>query len=348
MLIVFYISGHGFGHATRSIELIGTMATLREDARFVVRTNAPRWLFEQSALPIEVQPFEPDVGVVQIGGLVSDEDATARRASNFYRDFDRRVDEEATLLRRIAADLVLADIPPLAFAAASRAGLPSVAVANFTWDWIYGDYSAFEDIAPDVIPTIRRAYACATRALRLPLHGGFESMASVTQDIPFIARRATRDRDETRRVLGIDGDTRLVLASFGGYPVTLPLETVSQSSTFKTITVGRHPPDGLTHQDIVAAADVVVSKPGYGIVSECVASGTPLLYTSRGHFVEYDVFVDQMPRVLRCRYIARDELLAGRWSDAIDALLQQPAPPERPRTDGAQVAGNEIVNLVNG
>ncbi len=53
----------------------------------------------------------------------------------------------------------------------------------------------------------------------------------------------------------------------------------------------REPPAGLLYQDLVAAADVVVSKPGYGIVSECVANGTALLYTSRGRFIEYDLFV---------------------------------------------------------
>ena len=89
----------------------------------------------------------------------------------------------------------------------------------------------------------------------------------------------------------------------------------------------------------------MVSKPGYGIVSECVANGTALLYTSRGRFVEYDVFVDEMPRVLRCRYISQEDLLAGRWADAIDALLAQPAPPERPRVDGAAIAADEIMRL---
>ena len=79
-----------------------------------------------------------------------------------------------------------------------------------------------------------------------------------------------------------------------------------------------------------------------------VANDTALLYTSRGHFIEYDVFVDQMPRVLRCRHITQDQLRTGRWSDAIDALLQQPAPPERPRTDGAEVAARTIMNLVIG
>ena len=35
---------------------------------------------------------------------------------------------------------------------AGRAQVASVAFANFTWDWIYGEYAAFETHAPDVIP----------------------------------------------------------------------------------------------------------------------------------------------------------------------------------------------------
>src|SRR5204863_361743 len=84
--------------------------------------------------------------------------------------------------------LVVGDIPPLAFAAAARAGVKALALGNFTWDWIYGNYPAFEALAPDVVPTMRAAYAAATRALRLPFHGGFEPMAAVTGDIPLIAQ----------------------------------------------------------------------------------------------------------------------------------------------------------------
>lgn len=100
--------------------------------------------------------------------------------------------------------------------------------------------------------------------------------------------------------------------------------------------------------DLVAAADVVVSKPGYGIVSECVANDTALLDTSRGRFIEYDLFVAAMPRILRCRYVSQEDLLAGGWADAIDALLAQPAPPERPAVNGAEAAAEQILNLVMG
>src|SRR5581483_1342187 len=93
---------------------------------------------------------------------------------------------------------------------------------------------------------------------------------------------------------------------------------------------------GLRYEDLVAAADVVLSKPGYGIVSECIANHAALLYTSRDRFIEYDVFTAGMPALLRCRLIAQEELYAGRWMPAIESLLAEPHPPMEPRVDAAE------------
>ena len=92
---------------------------------------------------------------------------------------------------------------------------------------------------------------------------------------------------------------------------------------------------GLRYEDLVSAVDIVVSKPGYGIISECIANDTALLYTSRGRFREYDVMVAEMPRVLRCAFIDRPALLEGRWLAPLLGLLRLPAPPECPDTGGA-------------
>jgi hypothetical protein len=350
--VVFYISGHGFGHASRAIELIRALMTRRPDTSVVVRTAAPQRLFgaivDAYAPMIDVQAVEADTGIVQVDSLRLDEEDTVCQAARFYATFDRRVAGEADLLQRERADVAIGDIPPLAFAAAARAGVPSVAVGNFTWDWIYSIYPGFERLAPDVMPAIQRAYETATRALRLPFHGGFEPMAAVTRDIPFIARRSARDPADTRRALGLDDDRPLVLPSFGAYGADLPIERLRHSDRFTMIEPVQVWPHGLLYQDLVAAADVVVSKPGYGIVSECVANDTALLYTSRGRFIEYDVFVAGMPRVLRCRYISPEDLFAGRWADPIEALIAQAAPPERPAVNGADVAAEAIVNLVIG
>jgi L-arabinokinase len=193
------------------------------------------------------------------------------------------------------------------------------------------------------VPAIRAAYGSATRALRLPFHGGFEPMAAVTDDIPLVARRSRRDPADTRRLLGVSGDRPLVLASFGAYGAPLPYDTVRARGEITLLTVERHPPQGLEYPDLVAAADVVVSKPGYGIVSECIANGTALLYTSRGRFIEYDLLVAEMPRVLRCREIPRDDLFGGRWAGPVAALLAQPGPAAALRVDGAGIAAAEVL-----
>jgi hypothetical protein len=344
--IVFYISGHGFGHASRDIEVIHALLAVRPDSRIVVRTGAQQWLFALTAPQVELQPCEVDTGIIQIDSIRQDEERTASEAARFYKGFDRRVAEEAHVLRQLAADLVVGDIPPLAFAAAASAGIPSVALGNFTWDWIYSAYPSFTRLAPDVLSIVRRAYTYATVALRLPFHGGFEPMTAVIRDVPLVARRSVRQRSEIRRVLGCPADTPIVLLSFGAYGVDLPMGAVSQSNRFRVISAVREPPPGLRYEDLVAASDVVISKPGYGIVSECIANGAALLYTSRGRFAEYDTFVAEMPHFLRCRHITHDDLLAGRWADAIDALLSQPAPAERPRVDGAGVVAAEIVNTL--
>jgi hypothetical protein len=344
--IAFYISGHGLGHATRDIEVIQSLRALQPDARVVVRTSAPPWIFAFNVPDVELQSVAVDTGVVQADSLSLDEEQTVFGAGQFYASFDRRLEEEARLLRTLPADLVVADIPPLAFAAADRAGIPSVAVGNFTWDWIYEAYPAFERSAPHVIPIIRRAYAHTTLALRLPLHAGFGPMASVVDDVPFVARRSRRDRTEIRQALACRPDRPVVLLSFGAYGANLPMDAVARLDGFTVISAAREPPAGFRYPDLVAASDVVISKPGYGIISECIANGAALLYTSRGRFVEYDLLVGEMPRFLRCRYISQDDLLAVRWSDAIDALLAQPPPPEQASTDGAMVVATAIRNLV--
>ena len=342
MRICFYISGHGFGHASRSIELIRVLLERDSGLRIFVRTSAPQWLFAVAGVRINYKALDADIGMVQRDSITMDVSETARRAAAFYGSFERRADEEAALLKSEDIDLVLGDIPPLAHAAAARAGVRSIAIGNFTWDWIYEYYETFERDAPGVIQTIREAYALADRALRLPLHGGFATFASVV-DIPLVARRSARAREETRRMLNVPGDRPFVLASFGGYGLDVAYDEIARREHLSVLAPAVALPPPLAYQDLVAAADVVLTKPGYGIISECVANGTPMLYTSRGAFAEYDVFVAGMPRILRCRFMPQDDVRAGRWRAHVDALLAQTDPPERARIDGANVATDLIL-----
>lgn len=362
------MSGHGFGHATRSFEVIHAVRRLSPKAHLVIRSSVPRWFIERSlGSDTEISPARVDVGVIQIDSLELDDRATAKAAGEFYSDLDRLVDTEAAWLRSVRADIVVADVPPLAFAAAGRIGIPAVAVANFTWDWIYEIYPAFAVVAPHVIPAIQEAYRHATLALRLPFYGGFEPMRHVVRDIPLIARRSRRGRADVRKRLALEDDRPVVLASFGGHGAALPYEAIAASGNFtlviteyevssaataaptdrlRRLTSAELDAGDLRYEDLVAAADVVVSKPGYGIVSECIANGSSLLYTSRGHFAEYDVMVQQMPSMLRSRFISQDDVRRGRWAEGIEALLAQPEVGRTIPCNGAAIAAEAILQIV--
>lgn len=365
--VVFYISGHGFGHASREVEVINTIGAQRPDLTIVIRASVSEALLTRTLRTPVIRLEGPcDTGVIQRDSVTHDDEATVREAAAFQKTMAERVDVELGRLRPFDVRAIVGDIPPMAFDVAARLETPSIALANFTWDWIYEWYVEPLRTAPTLLEDIRRSYRRATQALELPLSGGFEVFPRVTA-IPFIARHSTRSRREARRCLGLDPERPLALLSFGGYGLQrLNIDALDCLGEWTVLLTDRitslsaDPPahvhlipesafenGDLRYEDLVAAADVVVTKPGYGIVSECIAHDTAMLYTSRGHFREYDRMVEDMPALLRCRFIEQGDLFAGRWSDALSALMQQPRAPQSIATDGADQAAAVIQEAVD-
>ena len=66
MRLIFYISGHGFGHASRDIQIVNALARRVPSLRVVLRTTVPEWFLRASLdVPAEIIPGDTDVGVVQ-------------------------------------------------------------------------------------------------------------------------------------------------------------------------------------------------------------------------------------------------------------------------------------------
>lgn len=363
--MAFYISGHGLGHASRQIAVINALGRLRPDVRVEVRTSAPAWLFERTLrVPAQLTARACDTGAVQRGSLAQDELATLRAAATFHAALPRVAEAEARALTAAGIRLVVGDIPPLAFAAAARAGVRSVAIANFTWDWIYEDYVRDFPEYAGVPGALRETYTAASAAWRLPMAGGFDGFSLVV-DLPWIARRSPHHRADVRTRLCLPHDRAVVLVYLGHYgvaalqlaqhrgaPYTLIAAENSglpQDSSVHDVHVvpeARLLECGLDYEDLVRASDVVLTKPGYGIIASCVANDTAILYTDRGHFREYGVLVDHMPRVLRCAHIENDLVISQRWDAEIAHVLSLPSPPERPLVNGAEVAAGMIATFL--
>lgn len=348
MSVVFYISGHGFGHASRSIEIINALIDRRPELRVVIRSSVAPWLVQRTARSgVTLSPAEVDTGVVQLDSLNLDARESIERAERFMATFNQRVASELAFLLEHRASLTISDLPALGVAAGHAAGIPAVASGNFTWDWIYSHYDGGENVGAE----IGVVYRDTTFAMRMPMWGGFETMPHV-RDIPFVARRSRREPEEVRKALGIPVDQRVVLTSFGGYGIEALNEDALRTMTgYHVLLPGAIDENamydrGYRYEDLVRAVDVVVTKPGYGIISECIANDTALLYTSRGDFREYQVLVDAMPKYLRSAFLDHGDLFAGRWRSHLDGLLAQPEPPIRPAVNGADVAADILLNTL--
>jgi len=369
MTVVFFISGHGFGHASRQVEVINALGRRCHDAgvslRVIIRSAVSPSLLERTLrMPYELRPGICDTGIIQTNSVTHDDRATLAAARDFYATFEARVREDAAALARDRPSIIVVDIAPLGLAVAHALGVPSIFIANFTWDWIYDGRPEFREDAPEIIETIRRAQAMATLTLRLPLSPSFEGTGvGAVEPLPLIARHSTLSRADARRAFTLPLGRRLALLSFGGYGLReLNLADVDASDDWDLVVTDRTIADAgraalpyvhalsedalasspARYEDLVAAVDAVITKPGFGIIGECITAGTPLLYTSRGDFREYDVLVAEMPRYLRCGFISQPDLFGGRWRHALARLMAEPAPPESLEANGADVAAEVI------
>jgi L-arabinokinase len=358
-MLVAYVSGHGFGHSTRVGEVLRTLRARAPGLGLAVVTSAPEALY-RAAIPgaFLFRPLECDVGLAQRGALVIDAEATVARWRAFAAGNAARVRAETEWLRQAGARLVLGDIPPLAFEAAAEAGLPAMALANFSWDWIYRHLARTHPALGAAAEAAAAAYRRAERLFQLPFAGDL-SVFPRRETVPLVARRPRRGREEARRLLGLPKGP-LVLLSFGGLGLpgfearTLAglrelhfvIEASAGDVPENVTAMGRERLEahGLGYQELVGAADVAVTKPGYGIVSDAIGAGTRLVYTERGDFPEYPILVAEMARYLPSVHVSNEDLRAGRLEEPIRRVLEMPF-PDPPRLDGAEVVAARLLEL---
>jgi hypothetical protein len=355
--LVYYVSGHGFGHAVRTAEILRALQRAAPNLPIHLRTTAPAWLFPPVA---SYTPIQLDVGVVQRDALDVDALGTLRAAARLVDESEALLARELDFLRSAGATLVAADIPPLALVAAARAGLPGVAIANFSWDWIYQPYARVEPDWDWLLEWLRSAYGHATLLLRLPFYGDLSAFPRI-EDVPLVARQPSAARAVLRAERGLAPSDQVVLLGFGGIGLArLPVERLAALgdylflATEKDLAVDGTPPANVrlvasrqtNYDDLIAASDAVVGKPGFGMVASSLALGVPFLYTDRGEFPEYPILVQALHQLGRAAHVPQAELLRGNLGPYLGALLELPDPGTRPRADGATIIADRLLQLM--
>ena len=340
--IAVYASAHGYGHASRSHEVARALVRKDPDVRVHFTSWVPDSFFAGEAHPrIAGRRRRLDVGMRQIDSLTLDPSGTLEDLDDLADKAEDLIAEEVDFLLDSRVDVVLCDLPHLVFEAAARAGIPAWGLSNFSWDWIYEEYAGDLPGLRRHIQMIRGAYQRARGLFRLPFSGSMDTFTNIV-DIPLVARRSEVGKTEARRRLGLDPDKSAILFSFGGFPLNIPAPvgafrdvvllcsdpSPDPGPPFLHLSNRRLKELDLRYCDLVAAADAVLSKLGYGIVSECVANRTALIYTPRGRFREYPILAAGVQEYIPATQIMPEDLITGGWLKAFDRLKEQtfPAP----------------------
>ncbi|GAA5871750.1 hypothetical protein JCM16303_000853 [Sporobolomyces ruberrimus] len=229
MKFAYYVSGHGYGHATR-VSAIST-ELLQHGHSITIVTNAPPLPFASILSPSLLPPSSipdsvassndhliefaqyrnrnVDAGIVQPKAYDVDRQKTLEGLQGFLYERDTTLKEEVKWLKSEKIDAVLSDATFLGCAAAAGAGIPGIIVSNFTFDSCYSylshpslerfDSQGIESeppLSPSILdPLVNQSisdYACASLLLRLP---GMIPLPSFDTDVPMPSGRwVTQDR----------------------------------------------------------------------------------------------------------------------------------------------------------
>jgi len=357
MKIAYYVTAHGFGHAVRSSDIMRAMVAADQQLDLTIVTDVPDVFWRNRFHGLgefrwQRRPGRFDVGMVQVDSVRVDIPATRTRVRELLDRRPELIAQEREWLQREAFDLVVSDVAAIPLEAAHAAGIPSVAVANFTWSWIYGEFGWSEEIA-----AFEAGYRLADLCIETPFAGGLEVFPRRVP-VGLLAQAGADARSQIAAQTGADPKLPWVLLSFStlewdaaalaevaalGDVQFLTIEPLGWPGVANIFQVPRR---DIRVSDIFASVDTVVTKPGFGVTSDCIVNDKPMVWVDRTGFRETPVLVAEIKRLLRHVEIPEADLYAGRLGPALAAIRTAPPPSEALPTDGAQNAVRAMMKLV--
>jgi len=355
-VIAYFVSPHGFGHASRSSAIMEALYELEPDIRFEIFTSLPFWFFEESVLcGFGFHSLLTDIGLVHKSSLDEDIPETVRSLERFL-PFDRSLIKGlAGQLNGMGCDMVVCDISPMGIAAAAEASVPSVLVENFTWDWIYQGYAEQNGGLTDHIKYLERVFRMADYHIQAePACRPSDSDLVV----PPVSRKARSSVRHVRQRLDLQEDKKAVLITMGGIPEHYPFlnrlgeagdvyfvipglsgEQETSGSNLRILPYN----SGIFHPDILNGCDVVIGKLGYSTLAEVCNAGLPYGYIARKNFPESKHLASYAEQNINCMEIRAENFLNGDWISGLPDLFSM-GRIKRPPSNGADLAARFIID----
>lgn len=353
--IAYFITPHGYGHAARAAGIMAALQSNDATVRFEIFTSVPKIFFETSLnAPVGYHALMTDVGLVQDTPTQEDIPATLHALEKMYPFDERMLSALAETTRQLRCELVICDIAPLGIAVAKRAGISSLLVENFRWDWIYENYQQFDSRFTYYSDHLRSIFESADHLIQTePLCVRHNAHLV----LPPICRLPRTPKADVRAALGIQPGEKAIYVSMGGSQWDISfLNDLQKSEHIFLVSGGNLPPQRQGNviildfnsymPDLLAACDAVISKAGYSTLAEVYYAGMPIGYISRQHFQESPVLEEFIGSHMQGIKIEEADFYSGAFLRHVDELLALPHIQRDASTNGANTAAAFIAELL--
>jgi hypothetical protein len=342
MTLAFFVSGHGFGHISRSLVIIQEL--LKHSTSMHLFTSRLEFLDGFTHPNLKVYKMATDVGIIQNNSIDLDLEKTKQTLKQFENNKENLKTKINSYLLDISPDLVVSDSSSLPLAVSKSLKIPCFFMGNFTWDFIYNHYSPRDPYFGEYAKELESEYNLCDRGFILPFHCPTDSIP-VCEYTGLVGRKPNRSREEVRSQLGFESSKKYILFSFGAYGLDPSLfQFENKDQTYEVVISGLVGFDtsfvlqipNIYYPDLLTACDAVLTKPGYGILSEAYFANTPILYTDRGDFIEYTYLVESMRKYHHSEYLSHSDLYSLNLYTFMEKLEVRKSKPKDTIEDGTK------------
>ena len=292
--IAFFISDHGFGHASRNIPIIRYILEATKDIRIIIRTGKNQGQFIRDLVGDfngrVTYFFEPmDVGLVlKENSLDVDSEKLEEKVQDYINSFEEKVSKENEFLHYNNVNLIVSDIVPWVFKCSKKLNIPSILISNFTWVEIYKEH-----LSKEICDKYIECYKLADKALFYELY--MEEMKNYIENYEEVSLCSREFDLEKVDKIKKNFERPIVYISVGR-SVDLQKEiNVSNLEYDFIVTDGIKlkghnayylPKETPNTQDYLMASDFVITKAGWGTVSEALLAKKKIALLTRDNVAE--------------------------------------------------------------
>lgn len=276
MRYVFYITNHGFGHASRNVAIMERLIAQDSEAFIAVKTDNIRCNFIKKNLKeysdsIEYYSNCQEVGLIlKPGEMKPDLQRMKMLIKEDFVCWDHYISKEITFLLEFKPDIVISDVVSWAIKAASDCGIKSILIGNFTWAQMYQSFYDQEIWGPYL-----EYYKMADKAIWYEIHDkSLEEYCEDTSCVSLVTRKVDK---RTVEKIKSQHKNPFVFISVGASAElekeidvgALPYDfAITRGLNIKGDNVNILPDDTINTPDYIAAADYIIAKGGWSTVAE--------------------------------------------------------------------------------